>query len=517
MDDKRRDWILLRQFVDKNSQEAFRELTTRYIGLVFGTTLRELGDRAMAEDVTQAVFLILARKAHSFRPNIILAAWLFDTCKFTAKNAQSIERRRLLREQKMAMEIQQLRDSLVQQGDSFGEGALNDALSNLSKPDRQAVLLRFVCGYSLQETGEAFGISENTARMRINRALEKLRRTLTKAGIGLSAIAVADLLETRAAEAASAGLEAKIAELVFNHSTTTLAGVTAHTIAQGVLKSMTLTNIKIITAATCGLILAGGMVYQGAAKTTRHGGGAKTPASRGFGNSQQKVLPGDLLDQMATAHKTVPSYSAHVAVSEIKKADDLNTIPAPKVEADIAFVRPDKAAMHGIFQPHTLFTLPGVIHTGAVTNGSYFYRLKTGTSDYEQQGLYWPGKRVESALSAADLTILFFYNLTVSKTPYQIFYEDPRTHAKYAPTFTLGRDDILNGVPVDTVIGELQQQPGGTTTTVTFAIGKRDHLLRRMTMMAYTNGRFIAGQIEDYTNVKSGVALPDSLFAAPVK
>src|SRR5690349_2619064 len=89
MDDKRRDWELLRKFVDTQSQDAFAQLTKRYLGLVYGTCLREMGDPTQAEDVAQAVFLILARRAHTFRPNIILPAWLFDTCKFTAKNARA--------------------------------------------------------------------------------------------------------------------------------------------------------------------------------------------------------------------------------------------------------------------------------------------------------------------------------------------------------------------------------------------------------------------------------------------
>ena len=261
MDDKGRDWELLRQFVEHNSQKAFAELTETYLGLVHATAWRELADQAMAEDVTQAVFLILARKASTFRPNIVLAAWLFDTCKFTAKNARRDEQRRQIREQKIAMKMQYGIEANHPAHNEVTNFTINEALSALPTADRQAVLLRFVCGYSLQETGEAFGISENTARMRVSRALDKLRRTLTKAGIGISVIAISELLQSQPAQAASTGLTARITELVFSQSPGTLAGVSAHTIAQGALKSMSIMKLTTATAVTCVLILATGGAF----------------------------------------------------------------------------------------------------------------------------------------------------------------------------------------------------------------------------------------------------------------
>ena len=97
------DRQLLQQFVKDNSQEAFAALTARYLSLVYSTCHRELGDADLAEDVTQAVFLILARKAPSLSRNVVLSGWLFQTARFAAKNARLREQRRRHYEEK-AME-----------------------------------------------------------------------------------------------------------------------------------------------------------------------------------------------------------------------------------------------------------------------------------------------------------------------------------------------------------------------------------------------------------------------------
>ena len=198
---ERRDWELLRKFVDSHSQEAFSELTKRYLGLVFGTALRELGDRMLAEDVTQAVFLVLARKAPAFRQSIDLVSWLFDTCKLTANNARRDERRRQMREQKIAGEVRRGLETGRTHRAEIGDISLNQALSTLMPTDRKAILLHYVCGYSFQETGDEFGVSEDAARMRIKRALEKLRLTMSKAGAATTVLAIADLLHNQSAQA----------------------------------------------------------------------------------------------------------------------------------------------------------------------------------------------------------------------------------------------------------------------------------------------------------------------------
>lgn len=174
------EWQLLRQYVEQNSQAAFASLLERYINLVYSTCLRELRDPTLAEDVTQAVFLILARKAGKIRRGTILSNWLYQTARFAARNARQQEARRQNYEQQAAGEM--MRDMMHEMAPDKGVGwqelepLLHEALDSLSTRERQVVLLRFFEGKSLRETGEALNISEEGARKRVGRAIEKMRQ-----------------------------------------------------------------------------------------------------------------------------------------------------------------------------------------------------------------------------------------------------------------------------------------------------------------------------------------------------
>ena len=138
--DRKRDWILVRRFVDEGSQEAFAELTSRYLRLVYGTCLSELRDSSLAEDVSQAVFLILARRAPSFRRSIVLPAWLFDTCRYAARNAQRSEQRRRRREEEVAVQMERQARHRGMRTATLDD--VDEALRALSGPERTTLQLR---------------------------------------------------------------------------------------------------------------------------------------------------------------------------------------------------------------------------------------------------------------------------------------------------------------------------------------------------------------------------------------
>src|SRR5436190_890789 len=88
------DWQLLQNYVERDSETAFRTLVNRYVNLVYSVAVRYVRDAQLAEEVAQAVFILLARKARGFRPGVMLSGWLFRTTRFVASRAVRAEQRR---------------------------------------------------------------------------------------------------------------------------------------------------------------------------------------------------------------------------------------------------------------------------------------------------------------------------------------------------------------------------------------------------------------------------------------
>ena len=123
------DWLLLRRYTQEDSQEAFATLTARYLNLVYSVSLREVHGPELAQDVTQAVFLLLARTAPAFRSKTALPGWLFRTARFAAQNARTREQRRRHYEEKAAQMMQQESEGAENAAWSEIEPVLNSALA----------------------------------------------------------------------------------------------------------------------------------------------------------------------------------------------------------------------------------------------------------------------------------------------------------------------------------------------------------------------------------------------------
>ena len=192
------DGELLRLYYESRSEQAFAELMRRYARLVYTACLRETCDAALAEDAAQGVFLLLSQKAASMQRRQSLAGWLFLASRMTSKNMRRSEMRRQAHElQALEMRPEPRDNALWEQI----EPALNEALNRLKPKEQEAILLRFPGERSLAEVGAALGVSENTARMRVNRALEKARGHLAKAGVTVSAALLATLWLERNSQA----------------------------------------------------------------------------------------------------------------------------------------------------------------------------------------------------------------------------------------------------------------------------------------------------------------------------
>ena len=256
------DWLLLRRYAQEDSQEAFAALTARYLGLVYSVCLREVHDPELAQDVTQAVFLLLARTAPAFRSKTALPGWLFRTARFAAQNARTRQQRRRHYEEKAAQMMQQQDEGAGDAAWTEIEPVLNSALAALREGERACVLLRFFQGLSFAEAGAALGLSEEAARKRVTRALEKMRAFFGKEGVVVPGVALAALLSTHAAKAAPAACSASVAAIITSvlagHSPLSLTGSHVYQLSEGVLRAMKIAQMKVSIGVATTMLIGGG-------------------------------------------------------------------------------------------------------------------------------------------------------------------------------------------------------------------------------------------------------------------
>ncbi|HUC84743.1 MAG TPA: DUF6263 family protein [Candidatus Acidoferrales bacterium] len=248
------DLALLRDYARNRSEPAFATLVERHIGLVYSSALRQVRDPHLAEDVTQAVFIILARKAASLDDHTILSGWLCRTARYAGANALTIQRRRQQREQEAHMQSM-LNQPEVEVWPQIAP-LLEDAMGQLGEKDHDALVLRFFENKNFAEVGAALGASEEAAKMRVSRALEKLRKFFGKRGVALSAAAIAGAVSANSVQAAPAALAKTISVVAIAKGAT--AGTSTLTLIKGTLKLMAWTKMKIAACTSLGVLLAVG-------------------------------------------------------------------------------------------------------------------------------------------------------------------------------------------------------------------------------------------------------------------
>jgi RNA polymerase sigma factor (sigma-70 family) len=208
------DWQLLQAYAKNRSEAAFAELVRLHLDWVFSVALRHVGDPHLAEDVVQSVFVLLARKARDLGPGTLVGGWLFRTTRLVAGHARRAEQRRKTREATACIMSQDTTspdtDEILWQQLA---PHLDQAVAALSDADRSAILLRFYEKMPLRSVGERMGVSEEAAKKRVSRALEKLRDFLVRRGVKLSGVSLAAILAEKTVQTASAALAGAVVKI----------------------------------------------------------------------------------------------------------------------------------------------------------------------------------------------------------------------------------------------------------------------------------------------------------------
>lgn len=242
--------VLVREYAESKADNVFAEIVSRHVDLVYSAALRQVRDPHLAEEVAQAVFVILAQKAASLDEKTILGGWLYRTTRYVAANVMQAEFRRQRHEMEAHMESNlQNEPSESVWREMFP--LLDEALARLRQCDRDALVLRYFENRSLQDVAATLGLKERAAQKRVMRSLEKLRHFFLQRGIAVSATAIAGAVSANSVQAAPAGLGASIATVVKSPVATPAA-------VKGALRTMARIKARAILAnASLVLLLAG--------------------------------------------------------------------------------------------------------------------------------------------------------------------------------------------------------------------------------------------------------------------
>ncbi|HAB16237.1 MAG TPA: sigma-70 family RNA polymerase sigma factor [Verrucomicrobiota bacterium] len=222
------DTELLRRYTDQKSDDAFAELVARHLDLVHSAALRQVnGDAADAADVAQAVFTDLARKARQLTRHTSLTGWLYTSTRFLAANTRRTESRRRSREQQAHAMNQLLQPDIPDPEWDQLQPVLDETMHELDQPDREAVLWRYFERRSHAEIGSRLGLSENAARMRVDRALDKLRAGLANRGIHSTAAVLGGVLGQKSVAAAPPGMAGEISRIALAGSASAIVAPSA--------------------------------------------------------------------------------------------------------------------------------------------------------------------------------------------------------------------------------------------------------------------------------------------------
>jgi RNA polymerase sigma factor (sigma-70 family) len=223
--------------------DSFQRLVERHIDFVYATALRQTRDPHIAEDITQAVFLLLSQTSNRLKAGTMIKGWLFNATRYVVANYRRAKARREFHEREAAV----MRSEIVREdycSDIMEH--LDDAIAGLSEKDRRVLLLRFFEDTPLAALGQTLGISEDAAKKRVARAVERLRHLLVGRGTAVTGAALGAVLQASTAQAAPTYLAKATVDLVRNGTSVAANSGSAFTLAKGAAKMMMRTRVKLL-------------------------------------------------------------------------------------------------------------------------------------------------------------------------------------------------------------------------------------------------------------------------------
>jgi len=438
------DTELLEQFARDQSEDAFAELVRRHIGLVHSVALRHTVNPEQAQDITQAVFIILARKAGSLRSGVVLPGWLYHTARFTAANFQRVEMRRIHREQEAFMQStleEPASDALWRELAPL----LDDAMGRLRAGDRDAIVLRFFQNQSLAKVGASMGIAERAAQKRVNRALEKLRKIFTQHGVTSTTTTIAETISAHSIQIPPETLAKLMITAAITKGAT--ASVSSIALAKATLVAMKTKTLAITSALATFIILGAGTLFLAESKTNQ------PPAI----TSQQYQVTGDIQTtyydkQGNVATRISATFTARLSNQTWEiimpaspkgdyaqiSFDGTNMYQLLDMEAGVAAMRARGSSVADnlangfvarVEVPHDAFTEACGLVWLAFASGNYFEKHRQNElleQPYYQREMRPPSRIFDSVKTPATWTM-------ENKLPAHVVYyaEDGTTNAEY--------------------------------------------------------------------------------------
>ncbi len=258
------DVTLLRRYAADRAEDAFAEIMRRHLDGVYSAALRRVGgDVHLAEDVAQQVFSALAVKAEAVARHPSITGWLYTATRHAAANVVRSERRRKRREQEAQTMHEDSSPAALETDWSRVAPLLDEAIDGLAENDRVAILARFIERRAFGEIGAILHIGEDAARMRVERALDRLRAQLARRGIGSTSAALSLALTHHAVAAAPSALASKVTASALTSS----AGAVGVGAAAGIFGFMSTTKMGVAGLAAL-LVMIGVVVHQRQARET---------------------------------------------------------------------------------------------------------------------------------------------------------------------------------------------------------------------------------------------------------